>query len=112
MSIEASSVKFLKKGENMFIEEIRFPEDFEAKEIKEDGYYIIIGIENLKWEVRGVSIAIIIKDYGTGCDTTICVGEEVEKVYGDEKEVMERINYHVCNFFRGKAKEKGLYYRY
>lgn len=98
----------------MFAEEIRFPENFEVAEMNDEKCkcYTIVGMESAEWGVRDLYILIVLKDHGVGCDAIICIGKEVDQVYGDKKEVIERINYHISNFFRKKAKEKNLYYRY
>lgn len=96
----------------MFVEEIRFPDGFEVKENGCGDYYTIISMENAEWEVRDWYILVRITVHGGNYDAIICIGKDVDQLYGDKKEVVDRINYHVCNFFRRKAQEKDLYYRY
>lgn len=104
-----SSVKEILKS---LVEEIRFPEDFEVHDMEKGAYCTIVSSESSKWEVGNLYILVGIKYHGTGYEAIICIGKDVDQIFGDRNEVLERINYHVCNFFRKKANEKGLYYRY
>ena len=96
----------------MYVEEIRFPDGVEAQEKDCGDWYTIINKENAEWEVSDWYILIRITVHDENYDATICIGKDVDQLYGDKKEIVDRINNHVSNFFTRRAQEKDLYYRY